>query len=144
MKLWTYDLKDSLRFGSMLPFRWALAMASLCYAGLTAFGPEVRALPNATTIGSLVLTSDWKWAWALAFLLDSALLWWRIFEDKSRPNWAAFTNILSLALWAGVLLGTVISSDILSPGLTGYVIFVMMSLQVLWRTEYTLRDRNTA
>lgn len=130
------DLKLALMYGSMMPLRWALALGSTIYCVFTLFGPDAS--------GSLVLASGWRCGWAAVFGLNAFCQWWRIFDAQSRRWWALFTNLLTVCLWGGILVGTALASNYLSPGLTGYIILELMAVLVFFRTEFTPRDKDTA
>lgn len=144
MPPWSWDLIDALRYGSAMPYRWMLAVSATVYAILTALGPSLEDASPVIVQTSLVLSSGWKWGWALVFATDALCMWWRIFDRAPKLIWAWGINIATTSLWGGVTVATITATGSIAPGVTGYIVLTLMAFVVLCRTEATARDRVTA
>jgi hypothetical protein len=134
----------ALSTSSVLPYRLMLALASSLFSILIV--TTAYATDNAPTemLRPFFQEAYWRWWWSAVFALDAFLLWWRIFDGIPRARWALVTNLLTVSIWGGVTAGIIYAADTIPPGVTGYIVINTMAVQVLWRTQYTLRDRMTA
>lgn len=130
---------DGIRYGSTIAIRMLLAIAATLYAVITI---AAHVVPTSDT--TYVLTSPNRYWWALAFALDAAALWWRLFDSQARPRIAVLVNIGTFSLWAGVTGGTMLASSHVDPDFVGYIITCIMALHAVVRTDLTPRDRETA
>lgn len=138
------DLRHELKYGSVLPSRFGLAIAATLYAILAWVSPDLSGVPRPADIGSYVLLSGWKDGWAAVFALNAFCLWWRVFDSKPRLVWAALINLSTLALWVGMTGGTVMVSMHSTPEITGHIFVCLIALHTFLRTEFTSHDRDTA
>jgi hypothetical protein len=134
-----HDIWLAARFGTALTNRLWLALAATLYAIFTGLGMDTPSYDAA-----YVLCSGHRWLWAAIFTVDAIALWWRLFDVKPRPIWAASTNVGTFALWVGITGGTVMNAQYLDPDLVGYILFCLVAFHALIRTDLTVRDRETA
>lgn len=126
----------ALQYGSNVPVRAALAIACLFWSvGLlmltSAKNPQIYRLMSDTH-------PDW---WAAVFAINSALLWWRIFDRRPRAHLGRLINALTSTLWLAVTISTIAGEGFLAAA--GSMTFFLMSLWVSVRTDLTPSDKES-
>lgn len=156
------DLAEALKYANNLFQRGVLAIAAALYALFVVIAPSIAnradivlssaadlALASAAGAGAItcqavMLTDGQKYVIAGIFALDSALLFWRIFDVQSRLWWARGINFATACLWVTIAAATLFVYGRPLPGAVGEIVLAIVSLYTLTRTDFTDRDRKNA
>lgn len=131
----------SLRYGSTIPMRIALALAALVFAAslvLSPSGPAWFRIYTGPMHGAEV------WQWAAVFGANGVLLLWRVLDRRVRIGLTRFINACSCALWVGYVCATAATIGSLSPDLAGEAVLALGAVWVTLRTDLTQSDRESA
>lgn len=135
-----------LRYAGTLYQRAFLAVAATLYALTTLLGPNLDTFQACSTKlpHVLVLPPHYELWTAGFFAVDAAMLWWRIFDFKSRVVMGTIANFYTAMLWLSVTIAGLFVYDGVWSANIGEIMMTLTSLFVLTRTDYNASDKVSA
>ena len=156
------DLAEALKYANTMFQRGILGIASALYALFVLLAPSLAnradvvlssaadtALAAAAGVASIscqavMLSNSQRLVIAGAFALNSACIFWRIFDSRPRIWWARGINFSTACLWVTVTAATLFVYGRPLPGAVGEIMLTITALYTLTRTDFNDRDRRSA
>lgn len=131
----------SLRYTSTIPVRGTLVLAALGWGLLFLFAsPQVALNPVYTFLFSLA-SQD---LWSALFLVDAALLLWRMVETRTRVGVTRLVNAYTCGLWALFLACSIKARGYVAPDCADDIAIFLAAVWCTLRTDLTVSDRESA
>lgn len=147
------DLTEALKYASNLFQRGVLGIAAALYALFVLLAPDITTRADvalaaaagvATGCQAIMMSPEQKWVIAGAFALDSACIFWRIFDPVARLWWGRFINFGTACLWSTITGATLVAYGRPLPDAVGEIMLTLLALYTLTRTDLSAVDRRNA